>query len=173
MSVESDIPTEKDAKKTFASPSYRKKVKNFADDEDLVKKFLDRAQTNKQFFESQAERTTFADKAEKADRMSRCSRVRDTSDKQYDDVRSNVATTAIFQRFQSVTSNENSIYFPTSGDMPFTFTPREGSKEYQFEEGQKLALHNNLLAKYSFDVDKTEDKIKDSIYDRESLLEQN
>ncbi len=53
--------------------------------------------------------------------MARCSRVRDTADKQYDDVRSNVASTAIHQRFQSVTSNENSIYFPTSGDIPFTF----------------------------------------------------
>ena len=164
MSVESDIPKEKDAKKTFASPSYRKKVKNFADDEDLVKKFLDRANTNKVFFESQAERRTFADKAEKADRMSRCSRVRDTADKQFDDTRSNVASTAIHQRFQSVTSNENSIYFPTGGDMPFTFTPREGSKDYQLEEGQRLALHNNLLAKYSFDVDGTQEKIKDNIF---------
>ena len=164
MSVESTIPSKKDAVKTFKSPSYRKAVVNFADDEELVKKVLSFAQTNKTFFESQAERNSFADICEKADRMVRCSRLRDEGDKQYDDVNSNVATTAMIQRFQTVTSNENSIYFPTTGDLPVENEAVEGVEDYQAEEGRRIAHHHNLLLQYTFERDNTEEKIKNSVF---------
>lgn len=164
MTVENTIPTEKDAKKPFKSPSYQKRVVNLAGDEELVKKVLGFVQTNKTFFETQAERKSFEDVCEKADRMVRCSRLRDENDPQYEDVASNVATTAVHQRIQTVTSNENSIYFPTTGDLPVENEPVEGATDYQAAEGRRMADHHNLLLRYTFDKDNTESTIKDSIF---------
>ena len=156
-------PTDASAypKEKTNDPIYRNK--NYAGNEETVKKFLDLATIHATYFLGQGQRQKQEyERLKSADAMYRMAKDQTKQDENLTPGTTDTIPHIFFTSVRMITSNECDAMFH-DGQLPMKFVPMENLSESQLAEARIVAEKQNLTLEYSFVTDKREPKVKESV----------
>lgn len=157
------LPDAKYAPEPDAAPKHRRKVPNFAENEDTVKEVLKWCQAYLWKFKDQGQRYAFEKEMDIADELYRAAGNRSSlnSDQaaNIDDTKSKVQSATFYSDIRAITANEKIVVLGNEQQLPVKFEPIPGSGDYGEgdsgeEEGKRLARYWNALLSYVWEVAK-------------------
>lgn len=162
------IPQSKYVPKVGETPSYQPKMENFAKIEETAKKTLEWIKSFKAKFESQGQRTAFDTELDIADEMFRAAANRTTLNS---DQSANVVATSskiksgtFYADLRAITASEKTVILGNEEQLPVIYEPIPGSKDYQEDEGKRVADYRNMILAYVFDTAKMRDDLGHALW---------
>ena len=157
------IPDAKYAPKPEATPDYKPKIENYADNKATADKVLAWVRGHKQDIESQGARAKFITEMDVADELYRAGVNRtqldsDESDNK-EDTRSKVKSPSFHVDIRMRTTVETSIILGNEEELPVVYDPLPEATEYAEEDGRRLAEGQNAYLSYVFETDKMREKL--------------
>lgn len=140
--------------------------KNLATDKKIVKLALAKLNDYLKRYTAQNGRIAFLEKCQIADAMYRVSKRRQftDADDQKQDTLSNVASTSFYDSMRTITAGQKAVIF-YNDELPVKFEKLAGNTVYpNSDEADRLERENNLLLRYTFDIDKWQGKTKKSMH---------
>ena len=162
---DSIVPAPEAAPEEGTPPDYIEPLNNLAKDEELAKNVRGWASRHIENFKSQAQRTKYCDTGgtmDVADRMWWAALRAKTFSAQTRDSLSDVTSTVFLRTVRTIAAGETLIFFP-GDDMSAEYTPEINTTEYSIEQGKNIAEQQNMLEQFTFDEDKREEKIRETI----------
>jgi hypothetical protein len=153
------IPDETHAPKPERKPNHVPAIPNFADNAQTVQNALSWVHGYKQDFERQSARDRFVGTdMDIADEMYRAAKTRsavetDESGNQ-EDTRSKVSSTSYYRTIRAITSGEMSVILGNEEELPVCYEPMPGTRDYQEDEGRRIADDQNMTLAYTMNADK-------------------
>jgi hypothetical protein len=150
------VPKEKYAPEAKKKPGYLREIKNFADDEDLVKKTLAVVQSYYQQFISQGQRSDAIDSMKMADELYRAavdrSMLKSKESRNVENTTSHVKSATYYADQRAIVANQKTMVLGVEETLPIKFEPIPGSTDYDETEGQKISDYQNTLLAYNWEV---------------------
>lgn len=154
--------------KTSAYPDEKEtdpstKKKNWAGNEETVKKFLKLAAAHAAGFRAQGARNKQdTERLKDADAMYRMATDQTKQDENKTPGTTDTIPHVFFTTVRMVTANEADAMF-AQGQLPMKYEPLENQDDRQMSEARMVAEKQNLVLEYSFSADNRTPKIKDSL----------
>lgn len=162
------IPQSRYVPKVGDAPSYQPSIPNFADKEETVKKVLSWVKSFKAKFESQGQRSAFDTELDIADEMFRAAANRTTlnSDQSQNVVStsSKIKSATFYADLRAITASEQTVILGNEEQLPVTYEPIPGSKDYQEDEGRRVSEYRNMILSYVMETGKMRSVFSDELW---------
>lgn len=155
------IPTKKTAfpKEKDTGPTG---VPNWADNEDTVKKFLDRARQDLLEFNGQSAWVEFEDKMNTADKFVRMSSGQTKQDENKTPDETDVRPEIFARNLRTITTNETEVLYNSSQPMARYIPVESGTSEALDSAAELTCKYQQALLNYSIEADKRKEKMRNS-----------
>lgn len=159
------IPEAKYVPKAESNPNRPPFAKNFADNDETMKKIMALATSYYDTFKGQSERDKFEELMDTADEMIRVGSIQtqleaDETDNQ-EDTKTQLTSPTFYRYTRTITAWENTVMLGTQTDLPVECEIPIGARGIRATEAKPLAEYRNMELQYVFDKAKLRDKISD------------
>ena len=167
------VPDGKYAPDPDATPTHRRKVPNYADNEDTVAKTLSWCQSYLYKFKNQGARDAFEDEMDIADELYRAAANRNSlNSDQADNIESTtsqIQSATFYSDVRAINANEKIVVLGNEQELPVKYEPIPGSADYGIgdagvKEGLRLARYWNALLAYVWGVGKYDKAIMNELW---------